>query len=419
MHTLAARRQFSLKTVLAWTGLLLIVLLTSTQKVSAATVTLEPTRDTYVDSGAPNSSYGNIGLGVVKDQPSDGSSSLILMHFDVSSIPAGSTISSAILSIKLGGCINSDPSAGRITLGGYQANGSPAWTESSTWAQLSTSGSSIDGFFSQDISCSAGSRFDLDFLPIVSYWVDGTSPNDGLLINRVNGGGYWTRVFYMSEAAAGSRPTLTVSYEPPYESVTTPDGPPESSDGASSTPSTTKKPESGSNTVVAESSPEPLAPDTSIVTPAKLTAKQVTNSSHVSLSWQASKTSDISVYRIYRKIAGQTTYTKIAEVDKSKLSYTDTKTSLSKQHSYFVRAVRNSKESLNSPVVSITVQPQSKSTTLVKKQEDSRLPWILAAILALLLLASLVAYKLLHKKHKKLHAAHSKAKADAEPKTDG
>jgi hypothetical protein len=150
----------------------------------AESVTLEPTRDTYVNSDVPNGSYGNIGLGTVASGPGDGSSQKVLMHFDLSSIPAGSTVDSAKLTMRLGGCINSSAYAGRVSIGAYLTNGSPAWTESSTYQQLSTSGSSLEILYSQDVLCTPGSYVDFGATSLVGYWLDGTMPNDGLLLNQ-------------------------------------------------------------------------------------------------------------------------------------------------------------------------------------------------------------------------------------------
>lgn len=381
-----------------------VLFFTNTKTVSASSVSLEPTRDTYVDSSLPNSSFGNLGLGTIKNRPTDSSVAMSLLHFDLSSIPAGSTISSANLRMRLGGCIGNFEGSGHIAPAAYVANGSPAWTESSTYSQLSTSGSSIDAFSSQYISCSPGSYFDIDLKPILSYWVDGTIPNDGLIITRINGGDYWTRVFYMSEATESSRPKLTVTYDVPYESVPTPDGPPATPETSTSSEPTAKKSEG--NTVVAEATPESIAPDLTIEPAAKLTAKQEKDKTSVVLSWDASKTKDIKAYRIYRKIAGEKTYSKIAEVDATKREFLDTKTKSGLQHSYFIRVVRGDSESLNSPTASIVIQSKAVVSAKVVVKESGNTSWVWLIIAAVLLLISLIAYKKLHTKHKKLHAKH-------------
>ncbi len=365
----------------------------------AESVTLEPTRDTYVNSDAPNGSYGNIGLGTVASGPGDGSSQKVLMYFDLSSIPAGSTVESAKLTMRLGGCINSSAYAGRVSIGAYLANGSPAWTESSTYQQLSTSGSSLEILYSQDVLCTPGSYVDFGATSLVGYWLDGTMPNDGLLLNQITGGGYWTRVFYMSEATASSRPKLVINYTVPSEVVTSPDGGP--SEPTATVPA--------SNTASTTSSPQPFAEDSTISSPETLLLTQISNKSHIKVVWKKSSTTGVSKYHLYRKVGSKGVFEKLAEINADTNEYIDGSTKYDKGYSYFVRAVRDNKESKNSPEASLytkdtTKKTAPKSAVVLEKKSYNTLLAILIG-LGLAMLIGTILYMRLHRQHHKLKSS--------------
>jgi len=393
-----------LKTLLSTLVLLLSAVIFIPPVAHAETVSLQPTRDTYVDSGAPTSSYGSIGLGVVSQLTSPSSSRIVLLHFDLSSIPTGSTVTSAVLTMRMGGCINSEASAGNINSALYSTNGSAPWTESSTYQQLSTNGSSLDTFAAQVVGCNPGGYIDFDMMGLIPYIVEGLAPNDGIVLKAVNGGDYWTRVFYMREAVSASRPTLNISYEIPYEVVETPDGGPTAESEAADSESV------DTNSIKADESGEPLAPDLSIIPPASLTVSQpndVTDS--INLTWAASATPDIQQYRVYRKVAGEAVYSKLAEVPASNKTYKDLKVKPGVQHSYLVRAVRSEKESPNSPVATLVANSAKQQTEQATAGGDTTqgYMWALLCVLSALLVCFVGAYFVLHRKHHKLKAVHA------------
>ena len=366
----------------------------------AESISLQPTKDTYVSSAAPTSGYGSIGLGTVSYQPPT-ARQMVLMHFDINSIPAGSNISSATLTMRIGGCINNSASAGSISSALYLTNGSPAWTEASTYQQLSTNGSSLDGFSTKTIGCTPGGYMSFEMTEAMQYLVDRSIPNDGLVLLPVGGGEYWTRVFYMREATDSSRPALKINYTIPSETVTSPDGGPiestDSSEGGSSAGTPT-------NSIKADKADVPLAPDLTIIPPVSITASQPKdNSKIVNLEWKKSETTDVQKYRIFRKSTGQEVYTRIAEISADKTTYQDKDIKANTQYSYFVRAVRNEKESENSPVAIITISNKNPSIIQAKAAETaSNYVWLFLGITVLLLIATIIAYLRLHKKHRHL-----------------
>jgi hypothetical protein len=110
------------------------------------TVNLSPVHDTYVTDYTPNtapSQAGNVAKLIVsfngRDQEGE---QRTWVRFDLSSIPAGSTINSATLRFYIYFSIN--PSYGGQDIGVFKST-NITWTESLTWnTQPSTSGTATD-----------------------------------------------------------------------------------------------------------------------------------------------------------------------------------------------------------------------------------------------------------------------------------
>lgn len=383
--------------------LIVAAILLAPISTQAATKTFEPTRDTYIDEALPTSSFGAIGLGTVSYQPSGELLRIMLLHFDVSSIPAGSTITSATLKLRLGGCIGGG-STGGISLGAYTAGGAPTWTESTTYNGITGVGS-YDVLGDTTVSCTPGGYFTMNAAEVLPYWVNNTIPNDGFVLVPVQTGStYWTRVFYMSEAASGSRPTLTVNYEVPYEEVSSPDGAPATTTGTTA------------NATTATAAPQPLAADTTLAAPQQLVATQKEDPLRVSLSWKKSVTETTQGYAIYRK-KGTGSYQKIASNNADQLTYTDKDVQRGQSYSYLVRSVRDGKESESSPVATIKLQNKTQKQASAAGMASGTNQRLLIAwsLLALLIIAAgSYAYYRLHHKHKRLvHASTKPTKKSA------
>jgi len=365
----------------------------------AESLSLEPSRDTYVDSTNPASSYGSLGLGTVSQNLS-GSRGFFLLHFDVGSIPAGSVVSSATLKLRLGGCINGSDAAGNINTALYVSNGGAAWSESTTFQQVSTNGSSLDVFAASIVDCAPSSFVDFDMTDAVRHWVDQSVPNDGMVLMAVSGGDYWTRVFYTSEATASSRPKLSIAYTPPSESVDSPDGGPAI---ATAQPTTVLETASAAN--------QPIAPDPSLNPPTKLTAA-LNNGSTVRLSWEPSNSDGVQAYRIFRREIGSDEIdTKIAEVAATTRDFTDTMVEVGKSYTYFLRTVRNDKESLNTDTVRIAVEaPATRLGNVASQTINSRGYYGIIVMLCLVIAALGLLMGILYRRHRKLHQAHHQLK---------
>lgn len=146
----------------------------------------------------------------------------VLLRFDLLAIPAGSTISSAVLTLKnAGGSIaaNFQFVARRIT--------QPAWTELgathltydgvNNWA---VGGGDVTAI-GQDTVTVAGGGSDLVFANLATLVADALELRGGLLhllvrnLAESTGTVDYINVYSSEDASAGNRPTLVVNYTPP------------------------------------------------------------------------------------------------------------------------------------------------------------------------------------------------------------
>ncbi len=121
-------------------------------------------------------------------------------------------------------------------------------------------------------------------------------------------------------------------------------------------------------TVVAETPTATVA--TSIAKPTELTAAYTDSAK---LTWKASTTTDITGYIVFRSETKGKGYTKIADVAKNILEYTDTTAAASKTYYYVVRAVKGTVQSASSneatvvvPATAPPIAPQNLKVNLVQ-----------------------------------------------------
>lgn len=175
---------------------------------AAATLNLVPVADSYVDSLLSNvdSNYGTGDTLFIRwlHGPEFTRS---FLKFDLSEIPAGSTINSAILNLNL-------QSVSTTTANQLYANRveSP-WTENGiTWNNQPTASTTLDYKL---LNATGPHTFDLT--TAAKNWQSGAWENDGVMIRTTEGMGseltygYWPR----EAAIADNRPTLSVSYTAP------------------------------------------------------------------------------------------------------------------------------------------------------------------------------------------------------------
>jgi len=213
--------------------------------------------DTFINSGQPNN---NAGATSWFDAGRDGVGGVRrgLFHFDLSSIPAGSTITSAVVQLTVvkvpgAGPVNSTFDLFRLQAAWNEGNkggnnGSNASNGEATWnarmrgtANWTSPGAKSDAVATSSASAAVGSSFNArhswsgaGMVADVQFWVDNPSQNFGwLLTSRSERSSRSVRGFAARQSGA-SAGTLVVNYttppppnSPPSVSITSP------ADGAS------------------------------------------------------------------------------------------------------------------------------------------------------------------------------------------
>jgi uncharacterized protein (TIGR03118 family) len=226
----------------AYIGILLggfcLVLLSQPVRGFAATATLTVAEDTFINSGAPGNNAGATGW---FDAGTDGTGGVRrgLLRFDLSSIPAGSTITSAVLQLTVvkvpaSNPVNSTFDLFRLLAGwneGTQSgsnSGAPAAPGEATWnartrgtANWTTPGAKSDAAATASASTAVGSSHDATcswsgsgLVADVQLWVNNPAQNFGwLLSSRAEGSLHSVRGFAARESGANIG-TLVVGYTP-------------------------------------------------------------------------------------------------------------------------------------------------------------------------------------------------------------
>lgn len=216
----------------------------------AATANLTVTADTFIDSGAPGNNAGANGW---FDAGRDGANGIRrgLLRFDLSSIPAGSTVTSATLQLTVvkvpaNGPVNSTFDLFRLLASWNEGNkagssGAPATAGEATWnarmlgtANWTAAGAKSDAVATASASTAVGSTDNAKYswtgsglVADVQLWLNDPSKNFGwLLTSRAEASARSVRGFASREGGANAG-TLAVVYtaapnSPPSVSITSP-----------------------------------------------------------------------------------------------------------------------------------------------------------------------------------------------------
>lgn len=177
----------------------LLTILVISCSVSADTYSETPVADTWVWEGtgpwgAEMTLRTNIAIYVDQE---------IVIAFDLSSIPAGSMVNTAILNVYR---YDGDPGSAlecdlfRVT---------EYWEEPS----LVDSIDHDDGFSYDQIVVSSSSWYTFDITQLAQEWIDGTYDNYGLVFYGTGGTGSYQ--YFRSREAATEKPHLEIDYTPP------------------------------------------------------------------------------------------------------------------------------------------------------------------------------------------------------------
>lgn len=165
-------------------------------------LTIQPcTDDTHARLSAPNNNYGNLTT-VSQNVQTTGVVFRGFYKFDLSSIPAGVTITQAVFSVY--GSLTSGP----VDLACHKIT-SANWAEGTLTWNNQPNGSEITRI--NDIA--AGGWLDFDITATCQAWYAGTLNNYGLMLNPENphtSSATWTTL--SSENASANKPKLVITY---------------------------------------------------------------------------------------------------------------------------------------------------------------------------------------------------------------
>lgn len=181
-----------------------------------ATTVLNATQDTFIQESVPPANHGSDTSLTVDRESSDRQRALF--QFDVSSLPANATITSAQLKLQsstIGGSLNLD--AHQLTEAWSEST--VTWTNASSGTPWTTAGGTFNAVPDDTLSINSTGQHVFDLTSLVQDWIDGAAANYGVLIASNDGGGNRT-VEYSSREGA-TVPILEITYSAPGLSTVT------------------------------------------------------------------------------------------------------------------------------------------------------------------------------------------------------
>jgi hypothetical protein len=197
----------------------------------AATFVDDASADSRLFSLSPDEAEGTQGFLAIFREPGNAQNTII--QFDLSTIPEGSTINSATLSLSANSNLFPDGNLGGASMDVYRVT--RTWTENEvTWnsAETGTAWTNPGGDYVgttgvRDASPYASNETTLpnnygvlalewDITSLVTEWLEGTSPNNGLLVRSFDGNHLH---FTSTEHPTGPGPSITVDFTPVPEPI--------------------------------------------------------------------------------------------------------------------------------------------------------------------------------------------------------
>ena len=213
----------------------------------ADVLSVNPEKDNTIYEDAPGTNSNGAGIYIFGGtQASNGWSRRALLRFDLSGIPAGSTINSASLSMRVSQTISGPQSMGAHRMiadwgegssdaPGQEGGGTGAATGDATWVSSfhpSTSWTTVGGDFEPNASAvtsvagsgSTPSWSSPAMTGDVQAWVDGAHPNFGWLVKHIDEVALGTAKRFGSRenSSSTSRPLLVVDFTPGAAAAGTP-----------------------------------------------------------------------------------------------------------------------------------------------------------------------------------------------------
>jgi hypothetical protein len=185
--------------------------------VNPLTASLTPVADAYIDGKKTTTNFGAAASLTVNGNPDDAA----LLRFDLSSIPAGSTLRSATLSLNITGAstntyeiyeLKRNWSESQVTW--KKANSSANWQSAGAQGSLDR-GSTVLGTIHSTAAGTSIINLTTAGVAAVQGWINNPATNFGFVIEDYANANKDDLVFSSKEAAVANRPKLQLVYDPP------------------------------------------------------------------------------------------------------------------------------------------------------------------------------------------------------------
>jgi hypothetical protein len=210
--------------LLAVAVLAVVLAMAMTGPAYATLTTITPSADNYLSSFDPSTNYGADATGYVRSGYTGGYNGAVdrlVLKFDLSAIPACSSVNSAYLLLYYFDSAQSDP-AGR-TYNAYRliedwSETGSTWNSRDTGVPWTTAGGvwTTEGYASSIVPPSYGQWMSWDVTGIVKDWIESNQPNNGFIIRDPNDGVSSTdaaAIFRLRQWTSESvRPVLKIDY---------------------------------------------------------------------------------------------------------------------------------------------------------------------------------------------------------------
>jgi hypothetical protein len=359
----------------------------------AAYTSTSVSADADVKSQFPTTNFG-AGSHNYVFRLTSGNRGRLFLKFPLPQIPAGSTINQGYVMVQS----YTDECFSTTTF--YIAAPTADWSESTiNWNNQPATSSPSTVIF----PCQANAWFALPAKEIIAGMMAGSRPNYGFAIYGDESSGNWQRSIYTDEYGYSGKAYFYIDYTPPVADQ----GAGQTTGGSTTGSQNSSTSTSGTNSTTS----------TNHTAPAKVTSKTIAPVSNlrlepvigqdqtlVNLTWDASATSDIDGYKVYRS-ENNLDFLSLGQSDKSTVTFTDTPEK-EKTFYYKVRAYKGSDESADSNIVSflpeVTATPTPEVNPTLKTKVLDFLKSTKGKIIVgggvLLLLAAIIATVLIVRK---------------------